>query len=216
MTSAVSQGPAPAGTTEGNCPDDAIEVGRIGEAWGVKGWFRVQAFASDPQAIFSSKRWYLKAPEAGVVKRPGGAAAMARLPALLKIVQAKEHGDGVVAQAQGVEDRAGAEALRGARIFVSRTSFPTADADEYYWIDLIGLDVVNRDGQPLGQVLGLLDTGPQSVLRIAPVVPAADPAPLLPAAVAPADEILIPFVAAYVDSVSLAERRIVVDWGLDY
>jgi 16S rRNA processing protein RimM len=213
MSSAVSSGPVPAHTSADRCPDDAIEVGRIGEAWGVKGWFRVQAFASDPQALFSSKRWYLKAPEAGVVKRPGGAAAMARLPAMLKIVQAKEHGDGVVAQAHEADDRASAEALRGARIFVSRMSFPTADAGEYYWIDLIGLEVHNREGLLLGQVLGLLDTGPQSVLRIAPARP---DGPDLAAPASPADEILIPFVAAYVDSVSLAERRIVVDWGLDY
>lgn len=187
---------------EAPCPADAIEVGRIGEAWGVKGWFRVQAFASEPQALFSSKRWYLKAPEAGVVKRPGGADAMARLPGLLKILQAKEHGEGVVAQAHEVEDRVSAEALRGARIFVSRASFPTASQDEYYWVDLIGLDVHNREGHALGTVLGLLDTGPQAVLRVG----LADSA----------DETLIPFVAAYVDSVSLSERRIVVDWGLDY
>lgn len=196
----------PAGTDDIPCPADAVEVGRIGEAWGVKGWFRVHPHASEPQALFSSKRWFLKAPEAGVVKRPGGAAAMAQLPALLKIVQAKEHGDGVVAQAQDVDGRVAAEALRGARIFISRSSFPTADPDEYYWVDLIGLEVHNREGQLLGQVLGLLDTGPQAVLRIGAAQAEADPA----------SEILIPFVAAYVDSVSLAERRIVVDWGLDY
>lgn len=197
----------PAGTDDTACPADAVEVGRIGEAWGVKGWFRVLAYAGEPQALFSSKRWYLKPPEPGAaVKRPGAAAAAAALPGLLRIVQAKEHGDGVVAQAHDVDARAGAEALRGARIFIPRSSFPTADPDEYYWVDLIGLDVVNRDGQVLGKVLGLIDTGPQAVLRIGP----AD------APVDPAAETLIPFVGAYVDSVSLAERRIVVDWGADY
>lgn len=195
----------PAGTDDTACPADAVEVGRIGEAWGVKGWFRVQAYAGEPQALFSSKRWYLQPPETGVVKRPG-AAAVSALPGLLRIVQAKEHGDGVVAQAHDVDDRVAAEALRGARIFIPRSSFPTADPDEYYWVDLIGLDVVNRDGQSLGKVLGLIDTGPQAVLRIGP----AD------AEVDPAAETLIPFVGAYVDSVSLADRRIVVDWGADY
>lgn len=196
----------PAGTDDIACPADAVEVGRIGEAWGVKGWFRVLAYAGEPQALFSSKRWYLKPPEPGAVKRPGAATSAAGLPGLLRIVQAKEHGDGVVAQAHDVDDRAAAEALRGARIFIPRSSFPTADPDEYYWVDLIGLEVVNREGQALGQVLGLIDTGPQSVLRIGP----AD------AEVDPAAETLIPFVGAYVDSVSLAERRIVVDWGADY
>ena len=43
----------PAGTDDdAPCPADAVEVGRIGEAWGVKGWFRVLAHASDPQALF--------------------------------------------------------------------------------------------------------------------------------------------------------------------
>jgi 16S rRNA processing protein RimM len=105
-----------------------------------------------------------------------------------------------------VVDRAGAEALRGARLFVSRSSFPTAGQDEFYWVDLLGLAVFNRDGEHLGDVVGLIDTGPHSVLRV-----------LHPdAGTAEADERLIPFVAAFVDSVSLPQRRISVDWGLDY
>jgi len=183
-------------------PEDAVEIGRVVAAWGVKGWIKVQPFASDPQALFSSKRWFVKPPEDGVL-RPGAAAAS--FPPLLKIVEAKDHGGGVVAQAQGVDDRQAAEALRGARLFVGRSSFPTADADEYYWVDLIGLSVVNRQGDVLGKVAGLIDTGPHSVLRVA-----AD------ATVSEEAERLIPFVAAYIDDVNLAERRISVDWGLDY
>ena len=124
-------------------------------------------------------------------------------------MQAKEHGDGIVAQAHEIPDRNAAEALHGARIFVSRQSFPTADPDEFYWVDLIGLAVSNREGVVLGSVVGLIDTGPHSVLRVAPdAVPEGQ--------TAQEAERLIPFVGAYVDSVSLPERRIVVDWGLDY
>jgi 16S rRNA processing protein RimM len=185
-------------------PDDAVEVGRIIDAWGVKGWVKVQPFATDPQALFSTRRWFLKPPEAFGPKRPASAGA---LPSFLKIIQVKRHSDGVVALPQGVEDRNGAEALKGARVFVSRSSFPTADPDEYYWVDLIGLTVVNLQGETLGTVVGLLDTGPHSVLRIAPE------------GVSPDDEAaqrLVPFVGAYVSDVSLPERRITVDWGLDY
>jgi 16S rRNA processing protein RimM len=185
-------------------PEDAVEVGRIVDAWGVKGWIKVQPFASDPQALFSSKRWFLKPADDAAVKRPASAQPAGQpLPQLLKIVQAKNHGDVVVAQVQEVEDRSGAEALRGARIFVGRSSFPTADPDEYYWVDLIGMSVVNREQEALGTVVGLIDTGPHSVLRIQP----ADPQ---------AEERLVPFVAAYVDDVNTAEKRITVDWGLDY
>jgi len=88
-------------------------------------------------------------------------------------------------------------------VFVSRTSFPTPEEGEYYWIDLIGMSVVNRAGEALGTVTDLIDTGPHSVLRLA------DEA-------APEGERMIPFVAAYIDDVSLADKRITVDWGLDY
>ena len=183
-------------------PDDAIEVGCITDAWGVKGWFKVKPFSSDPQALFSSRRWFVRAPES---VGPGASVRLSGLPPLLKIVAVKNHGDGVVAQAQDVSDRAGSEALRGARLFISRGSFPTAGPDEYYWIDLLGLAVFNREGEHLGAVVGLIDTGPHSVIRVAP-----------PGVTAEADERLIPFVAAFVDSVSLPQRRIDVDWGLDY
>jgi 16S rRNA processing protein RimM len=185
-------------------PDDAIEVGRIVDAWGVKGWIKVQPFATNPQALFSSRRWFLKPPEAPIAPRRPAALP---LPSLLKIKAARHHGEAVVAQAQDVDDRGTAEALKGMRIFVSRASFPTADPDEYYWVDLIGLTVVNQQGEHLGSVVGLLDTGPHSVLRIAPE------------GATPGDEALerlIPFVAAYIGEVDLAGRRIIVDWGLDY
>jgi 16S rRNA processing protein RimM len=198
----ASTAPA-AGAPADAWPEDAVEVGRIVDAWGVKGWIKVQPFASDPQALFSTKRWYLQPPEDSAVKRPAVAKSAAPFPSLLKIVQAKEHGDVVVAQVQEVDDRSGAEALRGGRIFIARSSFPTADADEYYWVDLIGMAVVNREGESLGTVIGLIDTGPHSVLRIQP----ADPS---------AEERLVPFVSAYVDDVKTADKLITVDWGLDY
>lgn len=185
-------------------PDDAVEVGRVIEAWGIKGWIRVQPYAADPQAVFSSRRWFLQPPEGK--PRPKDAPP---LPRLLRITQAKEHGEGVVAAAQELPDRTAAEALKGARIFVPRSSFPTAADNEYYWVDLIGLQVINREGEVLGTVADLLDTGAHSVLRLTYEVTDALGQPRVA-------ERLIPFVAAYIDQVDLPGRRIVVDWGLDY
>jgi 16S rRNA processing protein RimM len=82
---------------------------------------------------------------------------------LLRVREAKEHSDSIVARADGVDDRAAAEALKGARVFVPRSSFPTAAEDEFYWVDLMGLDVVNREGVPWA-VKDLMATGPQTVL----------------------------------------------------
>ena len=179
-------------------PDDALEVGRIGEAWGLKGAFRVLAYADPPEALLAAPRWHLRPPEDA--RRPAAAPA---LPAALEIASVRASGEGLVASSPAVPDRTAAEALRGARIFVARSQFPKTGADEFYWADLIGLEVVNRDEVSLGSVVGLIDTGPHSVLRV-------QPAP------ADADEVLIPFVAAYVDRVDVAARRVVVDWGLDY
>jgi len=185
-------------------PADAVEVGRIVGAWGIKGAFKVQAHAAEPEALFSSKRWFLRGPEsAGPLPR------QAALPTLLRITQAREQAGAVVATAQDVPDRGAAEALTGARIYVSRASFPTAGDGEYYWVDLIGLAVVNREGVALGTVTGLIDTGVHSVLRIRR--PDASPG------LAPDQaEHLIPFVAIYIDSVDLAGGVIRVDWGLDF
>ena len=177
-------------------PADALEVGRIVDAWGLKGWFRVQPYSQPADALLGARRWFLKPSE----RAPMLAVA---LPLSLDISEVREHGDGLVASSPAAHDRSTAEALRGARIFVARSSFPATADDEFYWADLIGLEVVHRDGRSLGRVAGLMETGPQSVLRIQADGEAGA-------------ETLIPFVSAYVDSVDLAGRRIVVDWGEDF
>ena len=183
-------------------PPDAIEVGRIGEAWGIKGWFKIIAYSASPEALFSCKEWILLPPEprAGVVQKE----PLFKTPQLLKIRAAKDHSDSVVAHADGVDDRSAAELLKNCRIFIARSAFPTAKKDEFYWVDLMGCEVVNREGVMIGVVKDLIATGPQSVIVAERMV---DNKPL---------ETLIPFVDAYVDTVSLAEKRITVDWQLDY
>jgi len=200
-------------------PDDAIEVGRILGAWGIKGGIKVLPFASDPQALFAARRWFLKPAETAkppaaavapanaprpAAKTPAQKAALAApLPFALNVTGVRDQGDAIVCTAPEIPDRDAAEAMKGVRVFVSRSTFPKTDDGEFYWVDLIGLAVVNREEVELGQVVGLIDTGPHCVLRVQP----ADPA---------ADERLIPFVEAFVDSVDMPARRIRVDWGLDF
>ncbi|ROZ71257.1 ribosome maturation factor RimM [Ramlibacter sp. WS9] len=186
----------PSGVEPAELPADAIEIGRIADAWGIKGWFKVLPHSASPEALFSSKRWYLQPSEKGAKTFSG--------TVLLRVKEAKEHSDTVVATAHEVDDRNAAEALRGARIFVPRSSFPTASTDEYYWVDLIGLDVVNREGVALGQVRELLSTGPQTVLVLEYFEDSK------------VQERMIPFVSAYVDTVDLPGKRITVDWQPDY
>ncbi|MDQ6627149.1 MAG: ribosome maturation factor RimM [Pseudomonadota bacterium] len=185
-------------------PEDALEIGRIVEPWGLKGWFRVHAYASEPLALLNSRRWHLQAAEP--MRRPV-AAARRGIPEVLDIRHVREHGDGLVAAALGIDDRNAADGLRGARIFLARSTFPATGKDEFYWADLIGVAVVNRQGDALGTVLGLIENGPQTVLRVQAGAEGPAPQP---------SERLIPFVASVIDDVDLPARRIVVDWGLDY
>lgn len=179
-------------------PGDAIAVGRVSGAWGLQGGIKVKPFAADPQALFSTKRWFV---EPAAPHQPG--ARLPALPTLLHIVSAREQGEHVVATARELPDRDAAEALKGARILVSRASFPTPDPDEFYWVDLIGCQVFDRQARELGRVDHLIETGPHCVIVIRP-------------ADAQAPDLMIPFVAAYVDRVDTAARRIEVDWSEDF
>jgi 16S rRNA processing protein RimM len=186
-------------------PEDAVEVGRILDAWGVKGWLKILPHSSDPEALFSSKSWFLQAPDAKF--RPGFNAFTGTVS--IAVDEAKTHSDSVVAKMDGLDDRNDAESLRGCRIFLPRSAFPKASKDEYYWVDLIGLNVVNREGIALGCVRDLMATGPNSVLCVE--YPSAQED-----GTSKTEERMIPFVSAYVDSVDIAGKLITVDWQPDY
>ncbi len=172
-------------------PDDLAQVGYVAGAYGLKGGIRITPFSPDADALLTVKTWWLDKP----VLRP------------VTVRTAKMHSGDVVATLDGLSDRESAEALKGASVQVSRSAFPALPDDEYYWSDLIGLDVVNLQGEALGKVADMMSNGAQSILRIVPLPdPGVDKAP----------ERLVPFVDQFVKTVDLAARKITVDWGLDY
>jgi 16S rRNA processing protein RimM len=178
-------------------PDDAVEVGAIVDAYGLKGWVKVAAHADAGQggdALLSAKRWWL---EKGRERKSA--------PRL----QSKVHGDSIVAQLGGIADRDAAFAMRGHRVYVRRSDFPALGTDEFYWVDLLGLDVVNEAGVELGKVADLIDNGAQSVLRIEYPATSKDGKPVT-------GERLIPFVGVFIKTVDQAAKKIVVDWEADY
>ena len=185
-------------------PADAIELGRVGEAWGIKGWVRIQPHSADTEALFATKDWYLQPPEPRFAR--GFSAFQGSV--LLRVAEIKVHADGVVARFEGMDDRNAAEALKGVRIHLPRSAFPATPEGEYYWVDLIGLQVFNREGVDLGVVRDLMPTGPTSVLVLE--------YPVVQDGVETVAERLIPFVSAYIDDVDRVARRITADWGVDY
>ncbi|MBL0917547.1 MAG: ribosome maturation factor RimM [Hydrogenophaga sp.] len=185
-------------------PADAVELGRVLDAWGIKGWVRIQPHSADTEALFASQDWFLQPPEARFAR---GFSAFSGCVAV-KVKALKNHADGLVAQLDGIDDRNAAEALKGCRISLPRSAFPPPAEGEYYWVDLIGLAVVNREGEELGVVRDLLSTGPTSVLVL-------EYTEMVEGEEQPAER-LIPFVEAYIDKVDLSLRRITADWQKDY
>ncbi|MEC4718564.1 ribosome maturation factor RimM [Noviherbaspirillum sp. CPCC 100848] len=173
-------------------PDDLVLVGHITGAYGIHGWVRIKPYSLDADALLHAKTWWLDKPALRDVD----------------MLQAKIHGEDVVAMLMGVADRNAAEALKGATVQVRRSHFPPLEDDEFYWIDLIGLAVENLEGEVLGTVAGLMDNGAHPILQVAGPAPVAENQK--------PKEWLIPFVDQFVKSVDQAGRKVVVDWGVDF
>ena len=185
-------------------PDDAIELGRVLDAWGIKGWVRIQPHSADTEALFAANTWFLQPPEARFARGFNAFSGSVRVA----VAEIKAHGDGLVARLEGIDSRTAAEVLKGVRIYLPRSAFPATPEGEHYWIDLIGLEVFNREGLPMGVVRDLMPTGPHSVLVLAYT-------DMLDGKEQDAER-MIPFVAVYVDEVDQKARRITVDWQVDY
>jgi 16S rRNA processing protein RimM len=163
-------------------------MGRISAPYGIKGWVKIQVFTETLDSLLDYPDWQI------------GRNGQWRDAA---IEDAGTHGEYIVAKFVGCNDRDAAFALRGQEIAVNREELPEPEVGEYYWEDLVGLEVVNREGIALGKVAKLLETGAHDVL-------------VIKGSEETAKEILIPFVEVYVLNVDLAQGRIEVDWGLDY
>ncbi len=192
-------------------PEQAIEVACVLSAWGVRGALKVRPYSADPQVLFSAKQWYVQPPVASLSAAFLDSGSQSKIAYLVEVSQVREQGDALVAVLVGLTDKDQADGLKGSRIWVPRANFPPPSLDEYYWVDLIGLFVYNRENACLGRVDDLLPTGPSAVLVIAP---AAERLAMLTERNEKPSSCLIPFVKAYVDRVDLSEKRIEVDWPL--
>jgi len=179
-------------------PPDLVEMGVLRGAYGLQGWSHVQPHSGDAQVLRGARQWWLFGP------RREGAAELDPAVAVgpVQVTAVRSQGAGLVAKWQGCEVPEAAQRMKGWRIAVARSSFPRLPKGEYYWVDLVGLQVVNRGEVVLGTVQGLRSNGAHDLLEVAR---AGQPEPTL-----------IPMVAAYLDEIDLPQRRIRVDWEADW
>lgn len=167
-----------------------LVLGRIVAPFGVQGWVRIHPFGDDPLSWRRMPRWWIAASDE---------AADSEWRALT-LKACRVHGKSLVASFAEVPDRNAAAPLGGMFVGAPRAEMPAPAPDEYYWCDLVGLEVRNAAGEALGTVAGLLETGVHDVLQVR----------------AGEVERLIPFVAAYVREVDVAGGSIRVDWEADW
>ncbi|MDR2614212.1 MAG: ribosome maturation factor RimM [Candidatus Accumulibacter sp.] len=170
--------------------DGFVVLGKVVEASGLRGAVKVHPFADDPEVWGTMPRWWLG--------REGEAPDAWRC---LRLIRCRARPGVLVAALEGIDDRDAAESLRGFLVGAPREELLAPKDGEYYWGDLLGLEVVNERGEALGQVAGLIATAANDVLRVV------DEA---------GKEHLLPFVAAFVREVDVPGRRIRVDWETDW
>jgi 16S rRNA processing protein RimM len=159
-------------------------MGRIVGAFGVQGWLKVKPFSEERGKLGDFPRWWVRVSEGWRE---------------MSLEDFEVHSKGPVAKLAGCDDREGAEKLRGSDVAVPREALGDADEGTLYWVDLVGLEVVNGEGEALGKVEGFFETGETNVM-----------------VVKGERERMIPFVAQYVTEVDREAGRITVDWKADY
>ena len=212
-----------------SAPADLVELGRITGAFGVRGMVKIKPYSMD-SVLPAVDTWWLQ--RRSLAGRAAQSAVTAESHALTKVEHCRWHSDSLIASFEGVSDRDVAEGLKGMVISVSRADFPQQASDEFYWVDLVGCWVYTVDDQAvnesgdasdgvvlLGQVKELSDNGVHAVLHVDRYVAGVDDEseaqPLLNAK-GQGQQSLVPFVEAHVLDVDLENRRIKVDWPLDF
>ena len=160
-----------------------VALGYISAIHGIKGWVKIHSWTRPMEAILDYQPWLLGEEQKSV-----------------KIIDGRRQGKGLAALLPGMGDREQAMSLVGQQIAVKRDQMPATGKDEYYWSDLEGLEVHNLNGEILGRVDRLMETGANDVLVIRGE-----------------REHLVPFVQGqYVKNVDLAGGRMDVDWDSDF
>ena len=160
-------------------------LGYVSGLYGVKGWVKIHSYTAPREAILDYEGWRLE--------RDGHWTPAA-------VAEGKPHGKTIIARFEGIDDRDEAASFVGSQIGVERAEMPATEIDQYYWSDLEGLTVEDENGDEIGKVEYLLETGANDVMVV-------DKA---------GQEVLIPFVPGEViKDVDLDSGRIRVDWEWD-
>jgi 16S rRNA processing protein RimM len=130
---------------------DTLVVGKIGAPYGVKGWVKINSYTQELDGIFAYKPWLVI--QSGESKE-------------IVVDQWRTHNKGLVAKLVGVETRDDAESVKNLQISIKASLLPQLVGDEFYWRELVGMQVLTESGYNLGVVKELFETGANDVMLI--------------------------------------------------
>jgi 16S rRNA processing protein RimM len=165
-----------------------IIIGKISGVFGVHGWVKIFSFTEPRDNILTYKPWLIRNKSDWQT---------------MEIVKGRTQGKTLVVQIEGVDDRDKAHALIGCDIAINSEQLRALEENDFYWRDLIGLDVQEVNSGLIGNVQSIMATGANDVL----VVIGKDDA-------GKKREILIPYLLDdVIKKIDLDENRILVDWN---
>ena len=171
---------------EGLKANNKILLGYIHGLFGIKGWVKVFSYTRPRDQILAYKNWYL-----------GNHGERA-----VQVEQGRAQNEGVLAKLVEIDNRDQAATLITQKIWVDETELPVLGADEYYWYQLIGLQVVDTSGTELGKIVRLFETGANDVMVLLDE---------------DGKEHLVPYIMHQViKEVNLVDHKMVVDWDVEY
>lgn len=175
--------------------EQEVVIGKIGAPFGVKGWVKVHSFTEPASNITDYPLWYLKSG-----KNTTNTMGSNQTNKNIKVTQIKQHGKIFVAKLDGIDNKDQAHLLTNLKIYVLRSNFKDLPEGEYYWQDLIGMQVFDNNGQALGSVVELYHTGATDVIVVK----------------GDKTEHHIPFVLdKHILEVNISANKMIVDWEFD-
>lgn len=126
-----------------------VLIGKIQATHGIRGQLRVIPFAGDASSISSVREVALKSPT-GVMEE-------------FSVISAKAHGKRVILTLKPFDNINQVLHLVGREIYAERGALPDLPDDEFYWSDLLGLRVENEQGEALGELVDIIETGSNDV-----------------------------------------------------
>ena len=162
-----------------------VVIGRVGSPYGIKGWLHINSFTRPASNIEQYHHWQLR---------------LGKTAQFVEVTEIKAHQKRYAVKLKGIDDRDSAAALTNADIEISASDLPQLEDGEFYWADLIGLTALNRNGEILGEVTELMETGANDVIVIE----------------SPQQRHLVPYIDQYVLEVNLKKKTIIVDWDPNF